>query len=1003
VEDAAELAGWLKVSGEAATAARRTSGKSKLETFITYTYDSAGGVKRRLRKVKDPMADAAIRAKDLALGTSPAASSYVNEFDREMSSLLRMIKKSPLMKDANIRQVVDAAGGVDKFLNSYIIARRVIAIRNTGKDWTPPGDPAERNAFVKAITAKSNEFGNVFNDYIKISGIASPELTTSRRAYFEKARSRTHTIKEAEGMWNDFQFNRYNNLMKTVAANPDLYSLVDGAATNYHESLKQSTIGLLLRDGIISQADYEHLSNIDLYTPIEWVDYIDPTVGYIGKGSNRLSVRNSGIRPLEQGSLGYIETDVRATAHEAIRRTVGTVMRGRASKSAFDLAVAKPDNGVFKTSEITGTDKYGHPTFAETPAGWVELFTVSDGVKHKFLVNKDIADEWLHLEPVMDSKVSQQLQLWLGSKWLKAGATGYNPYYAARNLPRDMAYIWHFTDAYNPLLPIGLAQMSWEMLKTLPEAAGVHPISGTKELFKGGDFAKVWRATFNRDGLYKDYTRTGGGMEFMYKQGRFAGVESQTITDVLNAMGYLNEMTEIWSRLALTQRCLDKGMSMNEAVHIGRTYLDFGQSGKLPLVMEPMFPYFRAGVQATRGAARYAKTHPAKFALKTAQLMGMAWMLYDANSENKECFDSIPSDIKEAYWCLTTPLWTHDEKGNVAHLYYTVAKDQSQRLMCTLADAWQAKSRGDAYDWDIAKRAAFDMIGIVQPENISPTFKAILGYSLNKDFWSREDIWRGPDVSPELQFLSKAERPWQPTPEVYKKVGEATGASPVKVEYGVNQFFPKNNPYYQMVGTGIRKMMDDLKPTEREEAMAKLVSPLLAKAGLARLATVATVKYSVRDEAVRESYDKKIVIDRGLTEVASNYTKVDKAGTAPSDVEAALNNVTEYIKNQNPLEQPRLVRRFANEVILNKLGFTVGEKQYWLGLSDEPDEARAKAYYMEELRLSEQLNSGDKFLVEEANKSIDRMQLVLALQGFKTTKFLYYLSSLRASHSQGNQ
>jgi len=100
---------------------------------------------------------------------------------------------------------------------------------------------------------------------------------------------------------------------------------------------------------------------------------------------------------------------------------------------------------------------------------------------------------------------------------------------------------------------------------------------------------------------------------------------------------------------------------------------------------------------------------------------------------------------------------------------------------------------------------------------LPPTLSATLGYIANKDFWQNKDIWRGRQVDPEFEKYAS-------TPEVWKKAGNITGMSPVRLRKSFSKVVP-NNPFVYIMG-GIQGPLVAASEDSTLEKVGKVASKL---------------------------------------------------------------------------------------------------------------------------------------------------------------------------------
>ncbi|KKK52379.1 hypothetical protein LCGC14_3105510, partial [marine sediment metagenome] len=344
----------------------------------------------------------------------------------------------------------------------------------------------------------------------------------------------------------------------------------------------------------------------------------------------------------------------------------------------------------------------------------------------------------------------------------------------------------------------------------------------------GLDLATVFSDAVLRKGRWDRYVEEGGGMEFLSQgQGKMLkkrlGKETalDTIQDVL---GYINVTSEILTRLALMERSIRKqgkaeGLTMEmarlrpdivrRAVVVARDYMDFGQGGAYIKALDTGLPYTSAAVQGTRGIFRSAKRDPKTFAVKVAQLGALVTGLYLANNYvNKEAYDSVSSEVKKANFVLTTPWKFQDQTNQTRYIYFTIPKDPSQKFLAYFFEYSTKRMLGEEEDIDDLISTLTELSPIKDTSILPPSVQAIVGYMTNKDFYFREDIWKGPRVKPEEEFIPGQTGPF------FIDVGKVTGLSPEKIAYSLGRIFTSGNLYSHLVGWGYKELFDDLPESE---------------------------------------------------------------------------------------------------------------------------------------------------------------------------------------------
>lgn len=693
----------------------------------------------------------------------------------------------------------------------------------------------------------------------------------------------------------------------------------------------------LKSEGLIDEQAYQNLKSKGDYSPRRFIQYIDPERTYI-IGGKTITVPDSGIKALDEGSYNVMETNSRTLLSSVISRTQARIFRNRANKTLYELAKSIPDNGIVRRAKVYKTTKKGKPVYQKAPAGHTKIKAMIDGKSKEMIMPDEYAKEWLTRDPLVNEQLANIIGWLSGSKFLKPMATGLNPGFALTNFPRDIAHVWIVTSEYSGFVPKFTFQITRDFLSTAKD-------------------------TFLRKGRWIDYIDEGGGMTFLTHQGRPFKTANKKIKTLQQVLGYLGETSEIWTRLALRERAIRGGASPHEATWIARNYLDFSQGGNVSKALDTGIPYLNAGVQGTRGIFRAAADRPYQTLWKFAQLGTIATGLYFANNYlNKDCYEHITDREKVNNFIITTPFRIKDKNGNIRYFYFKIAKDQGQRVVCTIFENLVMKMLGRKINADQVSQSVQEFLPIIPSENIPPSLDAMLGYYSNKDFWTREDIWKGPKITPREEYTIY-------THPALVKAGKATGISPERLEYSLSQLFTRGNIYTSLVGGGLSLVMKDLPEKDKRKTLAEIVTrfPLIRR--VCRL----TPPYSVEDikkqeKASIEESTRRYQQRRELNEMANRYYgKLKDEKIRDRTIIAEANA---FIKKQPKEDRKRLVSWFENYGRI----YDVPNKSWWLNLSEMPPEARATEFWL-------------KYLEEDEKERIELKRIAKKMPGLWSPRF----------------
>jgi hypothetical protein len=669
----------------------------------------------------------------------------------------------------------------------------------------------------------------------------------------------------------------------------------------------------LVDEQIVTQESKEKLKATgEFYTPrnvLEYVDGNDNTLLHRGK---KISVPDSGIARLsDEGSLKLVENDATELMHQVITRINSRIFNNRANRALYDLALNNPDNGVVKLAQPIQPTKDGKPRFGKAPLGFQTFKVMIDGQPQEFHMANELASEWTTGDSQTNQVTAQMLNILSGSFILKPLATGINPGFAIGNLARDAAHSWLVSGAWSPIIPVAAYQMQQ-------------------------DYRETFRDVLEKKGLYVDYFRFGGGMNFLTHQG-----QKNDLKGVLGAMqekaGFLGEFTEIWTRLAVTNRSLKNGKSMEEAVNIARNTLDFYQGGEFTKLLDNGSPYLNAGTQGTRTILQAAKKNPAVFTAKIGQIgvmaaaLGGLWRyLY------KEFEKDVSLREKTSNWLIPTPIIFKDKEGNRRMVYTKIAKDQGQRVFASFFDNLYKSANGEPFDWEEVKAATKDMLSVTPEDLLPPTFDAYLGYTNNINFWTDDRIWKGAEVDPRMEFTRF-------TPEAYKRIGAATGTSPARLDYAMKQVFTSGNIWTSMAGYPLKKALEEADEETADAVGSDLWIKLSRTPILKRFIGVTDPVNRQRREAkeaeVAEN-TRKLVLKRTFDELKGAVTR----GEEP------VSRMTEMLGSLEEDDLKLILNREKKHLKLEQAN--LNDPSYWLRLQGLPARAKAKVVFQEIMTTS---------------------------------------------------
>lgn len=577
---------------------------------------------------------------------------------------------------------------------------------------------------------------------------------------------------------------------------PRAWPSLERAVNEYHATMAD-TVRALRAEGLIDAAlETKLLTEHKHYSPRQFLQYLDPESSGIDTSGRTITVPDSGLKRLDEGSTQALVNNSRYLLGNVLARTQNRIAKNKASRALYEYVKANPGNPLGARLAPAGMDK--------APGGFTAITHMQDGAPRAILMPNELARYWVRHSPELNGQTARVLGWVSGAVPVRAMATGYNPEFALSNIPRDMTYYWLTTGEYSSFMPIAIAQQARNMLKVLPDVV-------------------------RRTGRVVDYTKDGGSMEFLVHQGALLERSPwntpepvvEAVGQLQKVVGWLGETSELMGRMALREQAIRNGKTPRQATWAARDALDFSQGGSFVKMADKGIPYLNAAVQAGRGLFRQFKTSPALATFKAAQIMGVASALAYWNRErNKDAWESISVREKESNWIITTPFTYKDTGGNKRHLYFRIPKDQGARVFSAIGETLTEKAHGQEVDGQQIRMAAGDISPVGVRSSLPPTISALLGYATNKDFWRNEDIWKGRKVPPAQEFTAD-------TPPAYVQLGEATGISPERTKYAVSRVIPYN-PWTAIMGEAWNVVSPD------DDAVNKIMAQRITELPFAR-------------------------------------------------------------------------------------------------------------------------------------------------------------------------
>jgi hypothetical protein len=246
---------------------------------------------------------------------------------------------------------------------------------------------------------------------------------------------------------------------------------------------------------------------------------------------------------------------------------------------------------------------------------------------------------------------------------------------------------------------------------------------------------------------------------------------------------------------------------------------------------------------------------------------------------------------------------------------------------------------------------------------VPPRIAQILAYAANKDTWSMDDIWKGPEVEPAQEYNAG-------THPVAVGIGQATGLSPERLSAAVGKTMPLNNFFVGMVGGGVRAITNALSPEDDRRSREEMI---LSNSTVNRFLSKTSPFNQYRDDIEQTRIGE-------TTRRYEQAREVDKlaAGYFQSKDEGIKRSLIDYIENQPPEDQDRL----TNRVIHYSETAQLPDRAWWISVASLPTNVRAETFLK-------------RFNGESPEGQLRMIQLAESITGFNSDNFTEYIGNLR--------
>jgi hypothetical protein len=493
------------------------------------------------------------------------------------------------------------------------------------------------------------------------------------------------------------------------------------------------------------------------------------------------------------------------------------------------------------------------------------------------------------------------------------------------------------------------------------------------------DLVKVAGDAWKRKGRYVDYVQQGGGRELLTHEGALSARRENlapAVAKVQKVLSYVNEFSEVVTRLAYRERMIKNGMDPASASKAAGEYVDFSRGGSVAKAVDRMgIPYLNAAIQGTRSIARAAGRDPGAFAYKTAQLMTGAAGIYALNQiTNPEGWANVSDREKADNYIIMLPKAFEytDKDGTTVSPYLKISKEQSTRPFTTVAELFTHWANGGKPTKQQLEMALGSAVPI-SIDKMPPAAAAFWTYALNADTYRKEPVWKGKqEIEPYAEYTNN-------TNPIYSAIGKATaspddqgvmrgGISPERLKAGVEKIITPSNAYLQGVGNVLTDLYEKMNPSDKVEFAKGNYEQLRAVPGISRLLGGAKDTEQFR-EGIREARTgtatQQFEVNKTLDAMVLRYVKTGKSDAALYD------RISDFLGKQSGESRSRLENRITGLMETADLP----DRGWWMAVRALQPEDRA-----------------DQFKARLKTVSPDEQQRMLeiadSLTGFTSERFL---------------
>ena len=430
--------------------------------------------------------------------------------------------------------------------------------------------------------------------------------------------------------------------------------------------------------------------------------------------------------------------------------------------AAADYAVIQPSG---KTSvfdvDADGIDAVDQGLLQKT----ADAYTVTAYINGEPVKMRVAADIYNGLERLFNSDVTKLEEI--GKKLTgipKRYITGVNPFFAIRNIVRDVQTGYSNSIVSNPL----------KFVKQ-------YGVATKKMAQKSPEFQQFKALGGDRSGYYT------AELGFVKSANRDKGIKSLP-RKASDALGWLGSKTETVSRFAEYLNAIEKygntAAGRRKAIQAAADVtVNFARSGKMTKAVDSWVMYLNAGVQGLDKMARQLKAHPVKTLTKgiVPGIFLESFLAFVGKNDENPHYKDLDNRTKDLYFCIPN-LFDKDEQG-YPKSFIKVPKGREYGVtMVSLLERICRAVEGDEEAFEGYLENAMQNTLPANPVTDNVLAPIFINLPQNEDFAGRSIVPKDlEDLSPKYQYDAK-------TSELAKAIGEATNISPKQIDYLIKSY-----------------------------------------------------------------------------------------------------------------------------------------------------------------------------------------------------------------------